>query len=122
MSDLAEQLRIEADEALPNPDIIIEAADLIEQLQQRNAELEQREQELTATVERLRDAAKHVLNIHGIENIDGIRVLSHAVRKTPQQNLAEHDKELLTRFAQFLNERCDLHVANMVRPFLEQDK
>lgn len=33
-----------------------------------------------------------------------------------------HDTELLNRFAQFLNERCDLHVANMVRPFMEQDK
>lgn len=31
----------------------------------------------------------------------------------------ERDKQLLTRFAQFLNKRCDLNVANMVRPFME---
>ena len=34
----------------------------------------------------------------------------------------DHARELINRFTQFLNERCDLHVANMVRPFLEQEK
>ena len=34
----------------------------------------------------------------------------------------EHDKQLLNRFAKFLSERCDINVANMVRPFMEGEQ
>ena len=37
------------------------------------------------------------------------------------RKLRERDKLLLYGFAAYLNKRCDLNVANMVRPFMEKD-
>ena len=42
--------------------------------------------------------------------------------KDSASSLVDHDKQLLTRFAKYLNEHCDLHVENMVRPFLEGEQ
>ena len=54
--------------------------------------------------------------------IDDNGIDLHKREHEVSQAQTNHDRELLTRFAQFLNERCDLHVASMVRPFLEQEK
>lgn len=97
MSDLPKQLRIKAgminmgeriawgsDSALMG-----QAADLIEQQQARIAELEQREQELTETVERLRniasDLAKHPDGTRGNDAREAWCYYEHRLKENPNE-------------------------------------
>ena len=88
MSDLIEKLKEYATWGAEK-NLAAQAADLIEQQQARVAELEQREKELAATVERLRECG-------GIlEALSGVNLAVNAakaewrklVESTPQQNL-----------------------------------
>ena len=91
-----------------------EAADLIEQQQ---AEINA----LKTHVERFCEKIEEY-HSEDVAAEDALNDLAVLLADTPCQSIVDHDRELLTRFAQFLNERCDLHVASMVRPFLEQEK
>lgn len=88
---------------------------------QKLAESEQRNQELLATVERLLELTDRCECNNESCRECSIHKEACLICENQIQNLAEHDKELLSRFTKYLNERCDLHVQNMVRPFLDKD-
>lgn len=105
----------ERDDALNERDMVAKARDNITRSWYRRGD---ERDALKATVARLK---KMAASWRG-KAIDDVTPLIFAIEKAPQQNLSDHDKELLTRFTNYLNERCDLHVQNMVRPFLEREK
>lgn len=72
---------------------LVESSKLIEQLQQRN-------NELAATVEQLRDALRHLhhnAKASGCEMGLALDVAEEALESTPQQSLAERDANLIDK-------------------------
>lgn len=51
---------------------------------------------------------------------DADLVLCELVKRFKRVN--QEQTELLNQFAAYLNKRCDINVANMVRPFMEGEK
>lgn len=102
--DLARKLRLtcenfEKGHTIVNVDNIQRAADRIEQLQSRLAELEQERDALAAHVERLRMVMAHGILIENedmgdIWGICPVRV-DKALRESPQTSLAERDAQVI---------------------------
>lgn len=84
-------------------DDISEALTLIEQQQARIAELEQRQNELTATVERLRYRVDNLL----FSNSELHREIADILTATPQQSLAER-KAWIADLREILELRAEL--------------
>lgn len=142
MSDLVKELRESTpiiQEAMDADEmewcICDHAADLIEQLQQRNFDLEKSAE----VIMQQRDNYRHERTALAIESEQlqkqadtyrceydavlhenmGLQRERDELAATVERLRADNSKELLNQFAQYLNERCDLNVSNMVRPFME---